>query len=126
MGSGGTEQIGNRGGSAAIRHVDKVDPGHHLEQFTGDMLIAPDCRFRAGLRDQRLVWHRGAQEYAGRDHRQAERGDQRSTRRSEDEGALSDLGGIPLPGSSADFAKFIANETEKWGKVIRAAGIKPE
>ena len=34
---------------------------------------------------------------------------------------LADLGGTPLPGSSADFGKFIAAETEKWGKVIRAA-----
>jgi tripartite-type tricarboxylate transporter receptor subunit TctC len=39
---------------------------------------------------------------------------------------LSDLGGTPLPGSPADFGKFIAAETEKWGKVIRAANIKPE
>jgi tripartite-type tricarboxylate transporter receptor subunit TctC len=39
---------------------------------------------------------------------------------------LAELGGIPLPGSSADFRKFIAAETEKWGKVIRAANIKPE
>jgi tripartite-type tricarboxylate transporter receptor subunit TctC len=39
---------------------------------------------------------------------------------------LSDLGGTPLPGSSADFGKFIAAETEKWGKVIRAANIKAE
>jgi tripartite-type tricarboxylate transporter receptor subunit TctC len=39
---------------------------------------------------------------------------------------LADLGGTPLPGSPADFGKFIAAETEKWGKVIRAAGIKPE
>jgi hypothetical protein len=37
------EQIGNHGGSAAIRHVDKVDTGHHLEQFTEDMLPAPDA-----------------------------------------------------------------------------------
>jgi hypothetical protein len=29
-------------------------------------------------------------------------------------------------GSPADFGKFIAGETEKWGKVIRAANIKPE
>ena len=41
-------------------------------------------------------------------------------------GRLADLGGTPLPGSSADFGKFIAKETEKWGKVIRAANIKPE
>jgi tripartite-type tricarboxylate transporter receptor subunit TctC len=39
---------------------------------------------------------------------------------------LSEVGGTPLIGSPADFGKFIANETEKWGKVIRAAGIKAE
>jgi tripartite-type tricarboxylate transporter receptor subunit TctC len=39
---------------------------------------------------------------------------------------LADLGGTVLPGSPADFAKFIAEETEKWAKVIRAANIKPE
>jgi tripartite-type tricarboxylate transporter receptor subunit TctC len=39
---------------------------------------------------------------------------------------LADLGGIPLVGSPADFGKFIAEETEKWGKVIKSAGIKPE
>jgi len=39
---------------------------------------------------------------------------------------LADLGRTVLPGSSADFGKLIADETEKWGKVIRAANIKPE
>jgi tripartite-type tricarboxylate transporter receptor subunit TctC len=39
---------------------------------------------------------------------------------------LADLGGTPLPGSPAEFGKLIAEETEKWGKVIRAANIKPE
>jgi tripartite-type tricarboxylate transporter receptor subunit TctC len=39
---------------------------------------------------------------------------------------LADLGGVVLPGSPADFGKFIAAETEKWGKVIRATNIKPE
>jgi hypothetical protein len=34
---------------------------------------------------------------------------------------LADLGGTTLPGSPNDFSKFIAEETEKWGKVIRAA-----
>jgi tripartite-type tricarboxylate transporter receptor subunit TctC len=37
---------------------------------------------------------------------------------------LAELGGMVLAGSPADFAKLIADETEKWGKVIRAAGIK--
>jgi tripartite-type tricarboxylate transporter receptor subunit TctC len=39
---------------------------------------------------------------------------------------LADLGGTPLPGSPVQFGKLIAEETEKWGKVIRAANIKPE
>jgi tripartite-type tricarboxylate transporter receptor subunit TctC len=39
---------------------------------------------------------------------------------------LADLGGTPLPGSPAQFGKLIAEETEKWGKVIRAANIKAE
>ena len=39
---------------------------------------------------------------------------------------LADLGGTALGGSPADFTKLIAEETEKWGKVIKFAGIKPE
>jgi len=37
-----------------------------------------------------------------------------------------DLGCAVFAGTPADFGKFIAAETEKWGKVIRAANIKPE
>jgi len=36
------------------------------------------------------------------------------------------IGGEPLPGPPSVFGKLIAEETEKWGQVIRAAGIKPE
>ena len=39
---------------------------------------------------------------------------------------FADLGGTVLPGSPADFGKLIRDETEKWGKVIRAANIKVE
>jgi tripartite-type tricarboxylate transporter receptor subunit TctC len=35
------------------------------------------------------------------------------------------IGGEPLPGSPAEFGKLIAEETEKWAKVVRSAGIKP-
>ena len=41
-------------------------------------------------------------------------------------GRLTDLGGTPLPGSSADFGKLIADETEKWARVIKFAGIKAQ
>jgi tripartite-type tricarboxylate transporter receptor subunit TctC len=39
---------------------------------------------------------------------------------------LAGLGGVMLGGSASDFGKFIADETEKWGNVIRAANIKAE
>jgi tripartite-type tricarboxylate transporter receptor subunit TctC len=39
---------------------------------------------------------------------------------------LADLGGTALAGSRADFGKLIAEETERWAKVIRAANIKAE
>ena len=40
--------------------------------------------------------------------------------------SLANMGGSVLPGSPAEFGKLIAEETEKWAKVIRAANIKPE
>jgi len=39
---------------------------------------------------------------------------------------LADLGAEPFAGSPAEFGKFLVDYTEKWGKVIRAAGIKAE
>jgi tripartite-type tricarboxylate transporter receptor subunit TctC len=41
-------------------------------------------------------------------------------------GRLGDLGLSVLSGSPADFGKLIADETEKWGKVVKFAGLKPE
>jgi tripartite-type tricarboxylate transporter receptor subunit TctC len=39
---------------------------------------------------------------------------------------LADLGGTVLAGSPADFGKLIGEETEKWGKVVKFSGAKPE
>jgi tripartite-type tricarboxylate transporter receptor subunit TctC len=39
---------------------------------------------------------------------------------------LTELGGTVIAGAPADFAKLIADETQKWAKVIKFAGIKPE
>jgi tripartite-type tricarboxylate transporter receptor subunit TctC len=39
---------------------------------------------------------------------------------------VADLGGTVIGGSSTDFSELIASDTEKWGKVVRFAGIKPE
>jgi tripartite-type tricarboxylate transporter receptor subunit TctC len=39
---------------------------------------------------------------------------------------LADVGGTPLVGSAADFGRLIADETEKWGKVVKFVGIKAD
>ena len=39
---------------------------------------------------------------------------------------LADFADVPMPMTPTEFGKLIADETEKWGKVIRAANIKPE
>jgi hypothetical protein len=39
---------------------------------------------------------------------------------------IAEFGGVAFAGSPSDFGKLIAEETEKWAKVIKFAGIKPE
>ena len=39
---------------------------------------------------------------------------------------IAEQGGMLLPGTPADFAAFFGAETEKWGKVVRAANLKAE
>jgi hypothetical protein len=39
---------------------------------------------------------------------------------------IVNLGGIEIPGSPADFGKLLVEETEKWAKVIRVAGIQAD
>jgi hypothetical protein len=39
---------------------------------------------------------------------------------------LADLGTMVFPGTPDDFGKFIAEETDKWAKVVKFSGTKPE
>jgi tripartite-type tricarboxylate transporter receptor subunit TctC len=38
---------------------------------------------------------------------------------------FAELGGAPMIGSPVDYRKFLADETEKWARVVKAAGLKP-
>jgi tripartite-type tricarboxylate transporter receptor subunit TctC len=84
--------------------VHQIDAGHHFEQLTENMESSNAARrhvdlnkeINAGLADPKI------------------------------KARLADLGGTPLVGSPADFGKLIADDTEKWARVIRAANIKAE
>jgi tripartite-type tricarboxylate transporter receptor subunit TctC len=39
---------------------------------------------------------------------------------------FAEIGGEPLAGSPSEFGRFIAEETDKWGKVVKFTGLKPE
>ena len=120
---------------ANLALVDRVHQGRQAARAGGDHRDAlggaaghPDRgRVRAGLRGERGLWHRRAQEHARRDHRQAQQGDQRRPRRSQDQGAACRPGRhgacAARPPTSASSSP---SETEKWGKVIKFAGIKPD
>ena len=82
---------------------------------------------RAGLRIRHLERdHRAAQD-AGRHHRQAQRRRQQGdARRPTMLDRYKKLNAAPGGGTPAEMAAFIKQETERWSKVIQAAGIKPE
>jgi hypothetical protein len=42
------------------------------------------------------------------------------------QGKFAEIGGDPLAGSPAEFGRLIAEETEKWGKVEKFTGLKPQ
>ena len=65
--------------------------------------------------------------HAGRDRREAQQGDQRWPCRSQDSRrGLPTWVPLRFQARPADFGKLIADDTEKWAKVIKFAGIKPE
>ena len=127
-----------RAGAGYVRHhviLDRVHQSRQAARAGGDHRDAlggaagrPDRgRIRAGLRGERLVWRRRAEEHA--DRRSSTSSTRRSTPASpipRSRRGLPTLAAPCLRGSPADFGKLIADETEKWGKVVKFAGIKPE
>ena len=87
----------------------------------------PDGRpIRAGLRSKRLAGRLRAEEHPGRHRRAAQPRDQRRPRRRRFQSEARRARRPPFPGTPADWGKFIDAETDKWGKVVREAGLKAE
>ena len=82
--------------------------------------------FVPGYEASALVRHRRAQGDAGRNHRQLNKEINATLADPKLEGAICRPGRHGACGSPADFGKLIADETEKWAKVVKFAGIKPE
>ena len=127
------------GGQVQVMFADTLTAGEQIKSGTvraiggrdrsalaGAAGRAADRRCRAGLRRQFLVGHRRAARHARRDRHQAQRRDQCGPRRAEAEERFADMGALLLGGSPAEFGKMIANETDKWGKVVKFAGAKAE
>ena len=137
-GGAGADRSARRAGAGLFRHhaasIEHIRAGklRALAVTTRDALGGaaghPDRgRVRAGLRGER----RGSA--SARPRTRPPRSSTSSTRRSTRVSPIPrSRRGSPtwaarvLPGSPADFGKLIADETEKWAKVIRAANIKPE
>ena len=73
-----------------------------------------------------MVGFRRAEERAKGNHRQAEPGVNAGLANLKIKTRLAELGGTALAGSPADLSTLIADETEKWAKVIKFAGIKAD
>ena len=115
--------------------VDRAHQGRQAARAGGDHRDAlggaaghPDRgRFCAGLRGERPGIGIGApQEHAAEIIDKLNREINAGLADPKIKARLADLGGMALPGSPADFGKLIADETEKWAKVVKFAGIKPE
>jgi len=90
--------------------------------------VLPDLRplaIRAGLRDERVVWCRGAEEHAGRDHRQLNKEINAGLGRPRIRARFADLAATVFMDRLTTSQSF-SPRNEKWGKVIRAANIKAE
>ena len=119
---------------AAMSAVDRAHQGrqaaraggHHRDALGGAAGHPDRGRVRAGLRGERMVRRGRAQEHAAEIVEKLNREINAALADPKMKARLADLGGTVLPGSPAEFGKLIADETEKWGKVIRAANIKAE
>jgi len=83
-------------------------------------------RFREGLRGKSVVRPRCPQEHTRRDVDMLSQRANAALAIQRRKRGIADLGATVIAGSQAEFGKLIAEETEKWAKVIKVRNIKPE
>jgi hypothetical protein len=81
---------------------------------------------RARLRGRLMVHHRGACENAEGDHRSPHASVDKFLKTEDGIACLRKLGAEPAGGPAEDMQRYVVAEIEKWGKVAKFAGIKPE
>jgi hypothetical protein len=96
-----------------------------LDQSEMPQHVSDGGRFRRKRPSKRLARRGSAQERAYRNCRR-DKAINAIFANPKVKARLADLGGMALPGSPADFGNLIADQTEKWGKVVKFAGIRPE
>jgi hypothetical protein len=87
---------------------------------------AGDERIRAGLRGGFVPRHRRAARHAAADRRPDQPRDQPALADARLKARLADLGAEVLTGTPEDFGRYLAQEIDKWGKVVKFSGAKAE
>jgi tripartite-type tricarboxylate transporter receptor subunit TctC len=73
-----------------------------------------------------MRWHRRAQGHAAEAIEVLSKAVAAALADPKMQARLAELGGVPMPMSPAEFGKLLADETEKWGAVVKAAGLSIE
>jgi hypothetical protein len=81
---------------------------------------------RAGLRGKLVGWGWRSPKHASRNSHKLSKEINAALGDPQVKARFADLGATVLPGSPTDFGHFVADEIEKWSKVVRFAGIKAE
>jgi hypothetical protein len=100
--------------------------GDRRDAIGGAAGLADRGRFRAWLRGERVVGRRRAQGTPAEIIDKLNKEINAILADPKTKARFAELSASLIPGSPADFGKLVAEETEKWAKVVKFSGAKPE